>query len=454
MATEIQKNNDDVIKQQAAQDVSGQPTNGDSLDAGSALDALRAKVIEAKPAEAAPVEEPKVEGQPAAEPKVEATPKEEPAAAAPAPKADGTPAAAAPAVPAVDPAKVAEDERLKKEADKIFKDSPVLPANASPKSSEAFSSVKLTAAREISKISSELEDAKKKLAEAETKLKSPLPPELEQELTQLREFRAKLDIEGDPRFKKFDEKISASHEFIYAQLKRSPNITDDTIKKIKELGGPEHVNMDTILASVKDSTIQRLVESKLSDIEMTKHEKDQAISAAKSDIKKYTAQREQEWAQSANAHNTETQKNLNDLTSKVSWLNEVQVDPKADEAARKSAEAHNGFAKKMREEIQLASTDDSPAMRATLVLGMAHLFRLQAVHEATKAQLTTITKERDDAVALAERLKTASVSRLKDSGAPPSGTAPAKPAGPNFNESAAEAMDRLRKERAQSQQAA
>lgn len=395
------ENNAEVASKLANQDNLGKPSSSEDLaHTTDALDALAAKKSEEKKAEL----EPKKEDPEA--PPVVAKKDDKPVV----PKPDEKP------VPAPD----ATADAHKKRADELFKDSPSLPANASPKSNEAFSSVKIKAAQEISALEATVEKQKKEIADFQTKLKNPVPEEVTRELNEHRQWRAKLDVETDPKFKEFDKKVSEAKEFIYSQLRKSPAITPEVIEKIKSYGGPENVNLEKIFESMKDPTIQRMVESKVADIEMAKFNKEQAINSTKENISQYLTERQKQWEESATAHNTATQTQLDQLTGKLEWLKE-----KPDDAE------HNKFVAEVQGHIKNGLQDDSPEMRAIMLAGMAQLLYLQKVHEGAKANLESERKSHDEtkkllteATAKLDKLKNASVSRLRESAAPPGGRLP------------------------------
>lgn len=395
----------------------GGATAAELVESGDALDAL-AKLVEKK---------------------------EEPLPAAPDPVppggADGVPGVDG--VPSTD-AEKAEAERAaaSKRSEEFFKDSPALPQGSSPKASEAFSAIKIKAAQEISARESELEETRKKLAEAEAKLSAAPDPAVQKELEDHRQWRAKLDVDADPKFKEFDKQVAASHEFIYAQLKKSPAITAEVIDQIKKLGGPENVNLDKIFASVQDSTLQRIVESKVADIEMLKFNKEQAISSAKKNIDQYIEEQRKSYAQNVGAHNDATKARFSELTKKLTWFADKSVDSKADEPARKSAETHNKFVADTKQQLDAALQDDSPEMRAIMLTGMAQLIYLQRVHESAKAELTATKKELVEAKIQLEKFTGASVSRLRETGARPGGNIAAAPK-ENWNSHAGDALDAI-----------
>jgi hypothetical protein len=379
-------------------------------------------------------------------------PVEPKAGAAPIPP---TPPAETPEQKTVREAKEASDkestERLEA-ANKLFKDAPALPANASPKSSEAFNAIKIKAAQEISQRDSELEKIRKELEEAREKLKNPVPPELENELKDHRAWRAKMDVDSDPKFKEFDKEVSAAHEFIYAQLKKSPVITEQVIAEIKKLGGPENVNMAKIFDAAKDPTLQRLVESKIADIEMTKFKKDQAIQSAKTNIDQYMTERQKQMQAAATQHTVVTKQRVENLAANLDWLKEKPVDPKAEEAVRGEVEDHNKFVKETRDQLSAALQDDSAEMRAILLVGMAQLFNYQRLYaasnkqvEALKTQLSDAQKNLGEVTGKWEKVKNASTSRLRESAAP-SGGVPKIKASTDTNVRAGDALDAIAKQ--------
>jgi hypothetical protein len=339
--------------------------------------------------------------------------------------------AAAPAA-VVEPTEAEKEAKAKaeaeaKRAEEIFKDSPSLPDRASPKSSEAFSSIKIKAAQEISARETEIEKLRATVAELSKKVENVVPPETLKEIEDLRTWRAKLDVDADPKFKEFDRSISASHEFIYAQLKKNPAITDAVIEEIKKFGGPENVKMDKIFEAIKDPTMQRLVESKLADIEMQKYSKEQAVKAAKDNIQKYVSEREQVAKASATAHNTVTKQRLDPMIGQLEWFSKKTVDEKADAATKKSIEEHNTFVEQTGQQLAAALQDDSPEMRAILLTGMAQLFNLQREHKTKVAELEATKKSLEEITAKWEKMKGASTTRLRESGAPSTGLPKIKP---------------------------
>lgn len=357
--------------------------------------------------------------------------------------------------------KKASDEASLKKHEDIFKDTPSLPANASPKSSEAFTAVKLRAAQEISAREQELEKVRKENEDLKTKVGSvrQLTPELEAELKELRDFRNRLDVEADPKFKEFQKTVASSQEFIYAQLRKSPVVDDKVIDEIKKYGGPEMVDLSKLFEKIKDPTLQRLVESKVADIEQAKWNREEAVKSAKANIGQYVTEREKNYEKAATAHRDATKAEFDEIVkvANLPWMKPQPVDPKADEVTRKNIEGFNAFIADINAQLEEASKDDSPKMRAVMLASVGNLLYLQRVHEATKTALSTKDKEigeikatKDKEIgelkAMIDRFKNASGSRLRESSAPASGKLPENKSNLNLDVRPADALEAIAKQ--------
>lgn len=390
---QVAANNEKVIREAETQGAEKVTDPKDIADTRSALD----KLMEGAGKEIIP------------KPVIEPTPEEKA-------KADADKAAA-------DKIAGEREAHLKKSED-YFKDTPSLPTGASPKSSEAFASVKIKAAQEISAREAKIEELNKQLSEAQEKLKNPVPAEIERELKESREWRSKLDVDFDPKFKEFDKAIGASQDFIYAQLRKSPAVTDKVIEEIKKYGGPENVNMTKLFESIHDPVMQRLVESKIADIEVSKFNREQAIKAAKDNIGQYMAEREKATGAKATEHNTSTAKHLETFHGQMTWLAEKAVDPKADDATKKSVEEYNKFIAETKQSMAVALKDDSAEMRALMIAGMGQLMlerRMGAGHVAENAELKKENAELKEKIA---KFKEGSTSRFRETAAPADGKLP------------------------------
>lgn len=420
-AAAIEENNKRLADKVAAQDIMGQSTApGDVEPAQKALDDLLAK------AESAAKEK-------------EAAPADDVAADEAAKKAAADEAAKK--------AEAAKEDPSVKRAEELFKDSPTPPPNASSKTNDAFQSVKQRAAKEIlereqelAKIKAELEETKKKFTEPSEEVKKS-----QAELQELRKWRAKMDVEFDPEFKKFDQQIHEANEFIYSQLKQSPAVTDETIKLIKELGGPRKVNMAKIFTAVNDPTLQRLVEGQLSEVAKLEYQKNKAMTTARTNVDQYMQERESHWKNAATAHTSQTQAELDGMLKSLDWFVPRKVADNAEAEAKQQAEEHNKFVGELDDQLKAAVQDDSPKMRAVLVAGMAQLFNLQREHTSLKAKFASMEKELTTKAALLDKVKASATTRLREGGAPAEGVRPAAAKAPG-TERADDALDRIAKQ--------
>ncbi len=426
-STDAAAHNAEIARKLAAQDAAGNSTVAkpeDISDAMSALDKLAETQAREKEKEIDPPD-------PEVKPTPEVTPEEKT-------KADEA------------AAKVAADAKADLErAETFFKDAPKLPPNASPKSSEAFQSIKIRAAKDISERDAEIEKLRKEVAERDEKLKNPLPPETEKEIKELREWRAKLDVEADPKFNEFNKTIEQTREFIYSQLSQNPNVNaPELIAAIKKAGGAEMVKWDKIFAGLQDPTLQRIIESKISDIEMAKFNKAQAIKASKDNVQGYLAERTKQFETARKEHNETTQKHLaNYIDKSLTWMREKPVDPKADAATKKAVEDHNAFVAQLQGELIGALNDDTPEVRAMMIAGMAQLVYVQKLHDADKKAWEADKKELAETKATLAKIKGASVSRMRETAAPGDKPAPVKTDDQKlFNTPATQALDDLMKD--------
>ncbi len=420
------KTNNDKVAEGLLRDQSlsaeADPLAIESLDA---LAAAKSKENEEK-AKAAAAEA----DAPVIEPKVEPLP-------------DDTAAKEAAAKAEADAAAKAAD--LKK-ADEFFKETPTLPPNASPKSSEAFSAVKIKAAQEITRLQQELDAAKKASEELTSKAGKPTAEQeaKEKELEDLRQWRAKMDIDFDPKFKTFDKTINEAHEFIYSQLRKNPAVDEATIKQIQQYGGPDKCNLSALFEAMKDPTLQRIVEAQIADVAKTRYQKEQAVTAAKANVGEYLKEREKAVVEAIGGHQKATTAELQQFTGALPWFAEKAPAATADEAARKEIAEHNQFVTETRAQMQAALQDDSPRMRATLITGVLQLFNLQREHAKLKTDHEALVKSNTELSSKWEKVKASGRSRLPESSA--STNAPAPKPKQDLNVRSQDALDAIAKQ--------
>jgi hypothetical protein len=320
-----------------------------------------------------------------------------------------------------------------------------LPPNARGKSAEAFATVKQRFAADLSKRDDEIAALKAQVERHQAALTDPVPKETKEELEGLRLFRAKLDLQADPEFnKKYDGKIDELNEFIYLQLKSTGIVGDEHLAKIRELGGLDKVNYEQILEKVENPQVVRLVQSRLDEIAILRFEKTKALEVAQSDVEKYVRERQEAYQKGLTAHHEVTNTELEKIYStKMPWLQDPQLPVNADANARTVHEDVVAFNKTIRDNMAVALQDDTPQMRAILIAGMGQLLWLKRQFEQQTKAMEISEKARKEAEAQLAKVKKASVSRLGESNAPPSGGLPKSKF--DYHTSAGEALDALRK---------
>lgn len=305
-----------------------------------------------------------------------------------------------------------------------------LPPKASLKSSEAFATVKERAAQEIARVNALLEAEKSARAEIEAKAAS-LPEETAKELEELRKFRASLDVKAAPEFKEFDRKADRLEEFIFSQLKKSPRVTDEHLKQIKEIGGLGKIDLDRFLKSLEDPTLANIVQSKYADMEMLGHEKAQAMQAAEARATEYLKERAESLEQERGTTSKAAMKEFESLQGQVPWLQPKPGD-----------ENHNKLVTQVRQEVLDAMKDDSPKMRAILALGMGRLTVVSASLTAKTAALTASEAKVAELQKQLDGIRNSSA-RLKSGGASPDSIArPPQPTN-SVNTDTAGALDAI-----------
>lgn len=321
-----------------------------------------------------------------------------------------------------------------------------LPTNVKPKTGEAFSEVKRVAREKISFLATRTKELETKVSELEAKTKDGgMTPELKAELTELRGFRAKLDVEADPAFKSFDAKAAEASETIYAKL-IAGGATATVVEKIKEMGGINAIDWEPILEKLPPHA-RRFIESKLVEVEDIGERKAKAIAEAKANADKYLSDRQQ---QSSKQKELETEKALKygeDLLAKTEWMKPRQAPSGATPEQKAAVESYNVFLKDAATAVSEAAQDGSPEMRAALGLGVAELMKVRRdfseYRTSSDAQIKQLEGNLKEAQSLLEKIKKGSTQRLRNTSA---NTDTLSGQASKLTESGAEAIDRLARE--------
>lgn len=325
-----------------------------------------------------------------------------------------------------------------------------LPPHTKPSTAQSFEALKKTAREKVAAAEKEREEFKVKLAEAQAK--PALDPAIEKELTELREFRQKLDVEADPAFKEYTDEIAVNEESILSKLKEAGS-SEAVIAKIKEIGLKD-LDWETVLDKLPP-VARRYIENKLAVNEDLGEQRARAINEAKKNSSEFLAEREKKNTQSEIAHFAEAEANFGKLSAQLPWFKIEKIDPAASAEDKAALEAQNKFVLQTQKSVKEMLSDNSPNMRAIATLGYAQMLRLQAEipllqaeHVAeTKALVTEVAtlktqlKEKEDFIA---RIKRSSTTSLREGSAPIDPKATAKQ--PTFGEHGSTALDRLREE--------
>lgn len=335
---------------------------------------------------------------------------------------------------ALTPEQKAEKEKTDKaEADKKVKEDAAaktteefekieLPPHAKPATTESFAKVKLLAKQRITKLTVERQELETKLKELESKQveAGKLAPEVEKELTELRNFRLSMDVEANPEFKEYDATITANDEAILKKLKEV-DVSDASIEKIKKLG-VSNVDWEPVLKELPP-VARRFIETKLVANEETRNEKESAVAEAKKNAAQFLKESEEKSGTSAAARKAATETHFKEISSKVAWFKKIEAPSGVSEDDKKKIAAHNEFMETVNKEVQEAIADDSPEMRAILALGYAQMLRLQkevpflkSTHEAEKKKLSDeieglkkSVKEKEDFIAKVKKSSSTSL---------------------------------------------
>lgn len=364
--------------------------------------------------------EPKQADDPAAEP----VPKPE---AAPKPAAEASKPAEKPvrkgllddvieepaAKPADTPEKAYEDIKLR--------------SDASAKTVESFSAVKARAIERETAVRTELESIKARALELETKLteaektKGTVPEEVAKELKEHREYRALHDVSSRPEFKeKFDSKIEANFEAIYSLFKQE-GWTDEKVQALKNFPEAQRVAFieQKIIPLLTDGQ-KRVVSAKIFDNVNISEAKQKELDAARTDAEKILAEQREQPLKVRQQKDTEFANVLRPKLQKLAFVYPKEVPSTATPAEKAEIEAHNAFALELQDDVRRAIADESPEIRAEVVLAVP-----LARYQARQLKLATARAEAAEAK-LAAITKAGNTGRLGKSAAAPEAAAPTR----------------------------
>ncbi len=349
------------------------------------------------------------------------------------------------------------EEEKKKEADakateaakgeqKFEFESVELPPHSRPKSAEAFATVKEKARQQVLSVQKERDEWKTKAETTQQELAkrptSGMTDAEKKEFEELRKFRQSMDVEADPSFKEWDAKAKANEAAIYTKLTGS-GFTEEQIKKIKELGGPAEVDWDALEGKIPAQTM-RYIQAKLIESESYVENKAQAIAKAKENAAEFLKTRSASVAGNFEELHKQTKTAVDASLAKMEWLKPKQVPAGAKPEEKAAIEKANAENAQVLADIEAAVTDDSAELRSALLVGYAQLKRERALKTESEAKSTAEIASLKAKVTELEtklsKIKGASTTRLRDSGAPAGGEVTKKTG--DINEAGADALDR------------
>lgn len=332
----------------------------------------------------------------------------------------------------------AEAEAAKDDFDKVE-----LPPYTKPKTGEAFDTVKKLAREKITALEKSQEELRAKLKALEEKGTGKLDPAIEKELAELRKFRSQIDVEADPVFQDYDKKAKNNVEAIFAKLAEL-NTPKEALDKIREIG-VENVEWESVKMP---SHLRRFIESKLAANMELSDSKKAAIAEAKKNAEEYLKTRQASFERKLSDEAKSVEAEIVTLAKEFSWMSTKEAKSGATPEELAAIEAHNKIANDIGQMMTEAANDHSPRMRALLAIGTAQFVALRDEHarfkKETEAKIAALSKERDDAKALVEKIKNNSTTRLRETPAtkPSGGDKPVDP----LNERASDALDRHARE--------
>lgn len=317
-----------------------------------------------------------------------------------------------------------------------------LPPHTKPKTGEAFETVKRLARERVSALEKEQETLRNKLKEIEEKGTGKVDPATAKELAELRKFRSQMDVEADPAFQSYDQKAKQNVDSIFSKLEEV-KVPKENIDKVREIG-VDNVDWDAVKMTPQ---LRRFIESKLAANLEIADQKKAALAEAKKNSEEYLKTRRETFEKKAVDESKAVENEINTLAAEFAWMSKKEAKSGASADEAKAIEAHNKLAADIKSMMTEAVEDPSPRMRALLAIGTAQFvaLRTQSAREKAdfEAKIAAITKERDDAKALVEKIKANSTTRLRDTSAiTPTNEKPRN----ELDERAGDALDRIARE--------
>ena len=265
-----------------------------------------------------------------------------------------------------------------------------LPPGKSGQVRESFDKLKAIGRAKV-KLSDEARIAAvARVAELEKQVNAGLPPEVQKELDDHRQWRAKLDIDADPEFKKFDKQVATNDSLIFDTLKTA-GMSDEQIKKVKDIGTAA-LNWAPILAKMSEED-KSLVTLKIAENRGILHVKKQAQDEARVNIQDYLAKRDPNSRAALTVEANELVAHSKEYLSDQEWFYKKEIPATATAEEKRVLERHNQVAGEAFDMLKEALGDRSLKMKAQLAIGTIKALQLHYKLEDAAAQIAGLEKK-------------------------------------------------------------
>lgn len=315
-----------------------------------------------------------------------------------------------------------------------------LRSDASPKTRETFDELKRiakereeSARAEASTAKQELEQLRTKVAELEKK-STTVPDDVQNELKELRAFRAQFDTQNDPEFRqKFDSRIDQNYSTVFDVLKKH-GLPDGEVAKLRGFSPAERdAAIETFLDKLPTIDRKR-IEAKLLDNVNVSEERERALAEARTKADEILAKQKQAPEQQSQQRIAQVAEILKPQLAKLPFLHPKEIPANAAPEEKKRLEAENNFAAAAQEALRRQIVDQSPETVAAAAIAVPLALHLRQVNAALLQRAEAAEKQ---LAAIKNASATSRTARSIGNAAAPA------PAAPKAHENSEDAVDAL-----------
>ena len=277
-----------------------------------------------------------------------------------------------------------------------------LRADASQKTKDTFANLKeISAARikekndEIARLRLEqqkaIEEARKAALE-EAKKQANLPEDVQKELEELRQLRARVDVESDPAFKQqFDTKRDANYEDIFKELAQY-GLKESELKVLRKIGESEKIENITEMAAKLPPASRLKIEAKLFENLNLSDAREKALADARGKAQQIWQEREGQTKAQQEQAKAERERAIASFRENEVFK-KLEVPANTPPEQRKRIEATNQQREKLRALYEEVVNDETPLAKAEAAFGLVLAHQFKAELDTTKAELAAAKKE-------------------------------------------------------------